>query len=342
MRYAMEHMKNPHFMTITLHPDFLPVGSSLESKIDAISGNLWKSFRKNYLKDVTCWFRVWEFGSHGDQRPHIHLVVDLPENSRFPIVTTAKNESMAKFLTRIASDPKAQAFYSMLRRNGMGKFDCEPIRSPAYQASYLSGYLTKPLPPVFESDSLRGFRVYGFSRSCAKKPELPKRHCYKLAGIRDEKASDGLSEIPCETFAQISAFDINAVLAMDYKFQMQDAVENNDFDKTVLLLFDKQKTMQAAYAKTIRQFTRDWVKLGAKLKFVLHEMDGDYSVVASRVVSWCNSNSLYASGHYETIWSYVNTWVDYHLTLLTIRHNFRCSATIRFLREIILDSLVPA
>ena len=114
LRYAIEAMKNPKFLTITLHPDHLPVGSTLEAKIDAISGNLWKSFRKNWLQKlcghcpeclkhgkkkwscakhdhIPVWCRVWEFGNSGDYRPHMHLFIDDPDYT-FPNVFSVKNK----------------------------------------------------------------------------------------------------------------------------------------------------------------------------------------------------------------------------------------------------------
>ena len=335
--YAIEAMTAPKFLTLTFNPEYLPklYHNATDDKIAELAvmavrhNNAWKNFRKHVLDKLPKWIRVTEFGPTG--RIHIHLAIDDPDD-RLPLLHFGKHEPFSKFIRLVNSNQKALEFYTKIHGYGFGIFNCQNVYSNSGMAGYITSYVAKPLPPIFRSSALRKFRTYGISRACAKIQQLPKRHCYKMDSIQDGVKSAGISEIPLPVTAMIHDFDTKIIRIADYEFQLGDTKLSLDFMHDVEDLFDARKKMNNARAKIRSQrFCDFWSNYTKPLRDDLYFYnDGFFLQTAADFIKRYQLDDLSS-----LIIVYVLLWYRYYKTLSRIRFKHNCTATIRFLYEVV-------
>lgn len=322
---AIESMKKPKMLALTFNVDYLPGDSTPEQNIEALRGSAFDSFRRRVLSKCRSYVVAVEFGPKTN-RAHYHLIIDDPDDV-LPTLHTRKGMSYAKFMSLLVANPPALAFFNRIYAYGFGIFNCEKLRSVTKGAHYVTNYITKQLPDIFNRVEFSHLRTHRYSNDCAKLAQLPKRHAYKSRGIKHHTATGHMSEVPMPTFAMLHPMDLDAAIQQDLDFQMAGTDYTDDFFPNVKRLF-KYRRMKDRLRTKIKdvQFLRRWSFLTRKSRYVSIGLESGYY--------WMLYLNSFPDSSSE-IRSYVRAWCQFYRYRYHVTHFYNCTATLRFLAHVV-------
>ena len=143
----------------------------------------WRRLRKHIHKKRGrfTYARVLEIGSKND-RPHLHFAIEAEVVPHAPKIGT----SLGSWQQRLTVS--AYAFYRLLRRLGLGAYQCKSAFADAGGVVvYLSKYLTKVRAKVIDRPDYRRVRVFETSRDWKRQARLSTWHVTESDFSREDR-----------------------------------------------------------------------------------------------------------------------------------------------------------